>query len=437
MAREIGTLSILFTDIEGSTHLLQHLGDSEYANVLTDHRRLLRAAFTARGGHELETQGDGFLFTFPRAKEALLAAVDAQRAMLGHQWPGGVSLRVRMGLHTGEPVAGPDGYVGVDLHRAARICSAGHGGQILISEATRLLVEDGLPEGETLRDLGEHRLKDLARPHRLFQIVTHDLPADFPPLKSLNALPNNLPLQLSSFIGREREIAEIKRLLSTTRLLTLTGPGGAGKTRLALQVAAEILEDFKDGVWLVELASLSDPALVPQTVASALRIREQPGRAILAALTDFLLPKQLLLVLDNSEHLIEACAQLANALLRACPSLRILATSRERLAVPGETIWQVPPLSLPDPQRLPPVERLLDYEAVRLFAERARSTLPTFTLADQNTRPVVRICTQLDGLPLAIELAAARVNALSVGQIAEHLGARFQLLTAGDRKSVV
>jgi predicted ATPase/class 3 adenylate cyclase len=430
-----GTVTFLFTDIEGSTNLLRQLGD-RYADALSDYRQLLRDAFRAWGGHEVDTQGDAFFVAFPRARDALAASIAAQRATGAHGWPLGAKLRVRMGLHTGEPLNAETGYVGMDVNRAARVCAAAHGGQILLSEATRILVEEDLPEGVSLRDLGEHRLKDLTRPQRLFDVIVADLSTDFPPVKSLNVLPNNLPTQLTSFVGRGREIEEIKALLSQARLLTLTGPGGAGKTRLALQVAADVLEGFKDGVWLVELAPLSNPDLVAQAIASAVNVREQPGRPILSTLTDDLQHKHLLVVLDNCEHVVATCARLANTLLRACPHLRILATSREALGIAGETSWRVPSLSLPDPERLPALESLSAYEAVRLFIDRAVAALPTFTITPENAPWIAEVCHRLDGIPLAVELAAVRVKSLSVQQIAARLDDRFRLLTGGSRAAL-
>ncbi len=429
-----GTVTFLFTDIEGSTRLLQALGE-RYRNVFETHRRLLRAAIEEVGGHEFETQGDGLFVAFPNARDALATAVGAQRALQAYPWPDGAAIRVRMGLHTGHPTITGSGYVGLDLHRTARICTAGHGGQVLLSSAARELVEDFPLPGISFRDLGEYRLKDLSRPQRLFQVVASDLPTDFPPLRSLDFLPNNLPIQLTSFIGREREKAEIRRLLSTTRLLTLTGSGGAGKTRLALQVAAEVMEEFKDGVWVAELASLSDPTLVPKAVASAMNVPEQPGRPLSETLVDSLRSRSLLLLLDNCEHLLPACAHLAEILLRACPTLRMLATSREALDIEGETTYRVPSLSLPDAPSLP-LERLNEFEAVRFFIDRATAALPSFMVTSQNAKAVTTICQRLDGIPLALELAAPRIKALSVEHIAERLHDRFRLLTSGRRTAL-
>ena len=428
----IGTVTFLFTDIDGSTRLLQQLGD-RYAEVLATHRWLLRTAILDAHGHEIGAEGDALSAAFPRARDALLAAVAAQRVVQTHPWPQGISPRVRMGLHTGEPLSGETGYVGMDVHKAARITAAGHGGQILISQTTRELVVDELPDGVGLRDLGEHRLKDLDKPHRLFQVIVADLLADFPPLRSLNIQPHNLPIQLTSFIGRTREIAEIKRLLGPARLVTLTGSGGAGKTRLALQVGAEVVDVYPDGVWLAELAPIADLVLVPKTVASALSVPEQPGCEMTETLVDALRPKALLLVLDNCEHLLMASADLAAALLRACPQVHILATSREELGVAGEAVWRVPSLSLPNLRRLPVTGDLVQYEAIRLFVERATLIQPGFAVTDSNAVAIAQVCTRLDGIPLAIELAAARVKVLPVEEIAKRLGDQFGLLTGGSR----
>ena len=429
-----GTVTFLFTDIEGSTSLLQRIGDRRYAEVLAEHQRLLRDAFAKGNGQEIDTQGDAFLVAFSRARDAVATAVAAQLTLMKHPWPDGASLRVRMGLHTGEPLSGGTGYVGIDVHRAARIAAAGHGGQILVSDVTHSLVARDLPEGVSLRDLGEHRFKDLIHTHHLFQVMATDLLADFPPIRSLDVLPNNLPRQLTSFIGREKEIAEVKRLFSTAYLVTLTGSGGAGKTRLALQVVADMVEGYPDGVWLAALAPIADPALVPKTVATAVGVPEQPGRDMTDTLLDALRPKALLLVLDNCEHLLAACRDLAAALLRTCPHLRILATSREGLGMPGETLWRVPSLSVPEDIRHPlPPEELVLYDAVRLFVDRAVAITPSFAVTYETAPAVARVCQRLDGIPLAIELAAARVKVLAVEQIAARLDDRFRLLTGGSQ----
>ncbi len=429
-----GTVSFLFTDIEGSTELLQRIGDRAYKDILEEHHRLMRGAFEPVGGHEVDTQGDAFFVAFPEASNAVAAAVDAQQAFASYRWPDGVLVRVRMGIHTGEPTLGPGGYVGIDVHRAARICSAGYGGQVLVSERTHAEAQNDLRDDVSLEDLGEHRLKDLARPEHIYQVVIPGLPADFPALKSLDIRITNLPsLELTSFIGREREQEEIKKLLATARLVTLMGPGGAGKTRLALQVAADLSEKFPKGVWLVELAPLSDPEIVVQTVAMVFGVREVPGRPLQDTLVDYLRTRELLLVLDNCEHLVQISAHLAAALLRGCPKLRILATSREALGTAGEVTYRVPSLTVPDPRRMVSVDQLTRFDATNLFLERAALSNPQFIVTDTTAPLVARICQRLDGIPLAIELAAARVKVLSVEQIAKRLDDRFRLLTGGTR----
>ncbi|HYM71096.1 MAG TPA: tetratricopeptide repeat protein [bacterium] len=431
-----GTTTVLFSDIEGSTDLIQRIGDVRYSEVLAEHRRVLRATFAEGGGTEIRTEGDAFFAAFRRAGDAVASAIAAQRALLAHPWAADVALRVRMGLHTGEPVSVASDYVGLDVHRVARICAAGHGGQILLSISTALLVEDKLPAGASLRDLGLHRLKDVREPERIFQVVHPGLPSEFPALRSLDTVAHNLPRQLNSFVGRARELAEVKRLLSTAALLTLTGSGGCGKTRLALQLARDVLEDHPHGVWLVELAALTDPELVPQTVARALGVREDSGRPLIDTLVDHLRTKRLLLILDNCEHLIAACAVVAEQLLRACRSLTILATSREPLRISGEIVWRVPSLSFPEHQPLPSSDTLTEYEAIRLFVERATAVHPAFALTPQNAAPVATICRRLDGIPLAIELAAARTQVLSVEQIDARLNDRFRLLGGASRTTL-
>ncbi len=430
-----GTVTFLFTDIEGSTALLQRLGD-EYATVLTDHHRLLRHAFGERGGVEVDAAGDGLYFAFPSARSALLAGIAAQQAVRAHEWTAGAAVTVRMGLHTGEALSGEGGYVGIDVHRAARICAAGHGGQLLISQTTHDLVADELPAGITLRDLGEHRLRDLAGRQRLYQAVVPDLPSAFPPLRTVDSRPNNLPRQLTTFVGRERQLSEAKRLLASSPLLTLTGPGGVGKTRIALQLADDLLGELNDGAWLVDLGVLTDPDFLAPAVAASLGLAEQPGRPLLATILDHLHGRELLLVLDNCEHVVAESAELADGLLRASPSLRIVATSREALGIAGEAVFPLPSLGLPDQDRSLPLDELSAFEAIRLFADRAAAVLPTFELTASNAPAVAQICRRLDGIPLALELAAARVRTLSVEQIAARLDDRFRLLAGGSRAAV-
>ena len=424
--------TVLFAGLEGAAHLSEHLA-ARYAEVLADYRRLLRVAVHGQDGQEIGPQDDGYAFVFCHAREGLSAAVAALRAAHRYPWPAGVRAPVRMGLHTVPPANGDAGVGSADVRRAADIGAVGHRGQILLSQTTRDLVADNLPKGISLRGLGRHRLRDLGEPQAIFQVVAAGLPAEFPPLISLDTFPNNLSRQVTSFIGREREMAEVKRLLSTTGLLTLMGAGGAGKTRLALQVAADVSALYPDGVWLVDLASLSDPALVPQTVASTLGIPERPSRPVGEVLVEYLRSKSLLIILDNCEHLLPACAQLANALMRSCSGLRILATSREPLRTAGEVAWRVPSLSVPDPGRSPAPEHLMGYEAVQLFVERARAAVPAFRVTAQNGQAISRTCLRLDGIPLAIELAAARVRVLSVDQIVARLDDCFRLLARGDR----
>jgi predicted ATPase/class 3 adenylate cyclase len=430
-----GTVTFLFTDVESSTRLLeQH--PSTYRAALRRHHDLLREAVEAHGGVVFETVGDAVYAAFAQAGEAVAAALAGQLALAAEPWPGGIAPRVRMGLHTGGVELQGTHYFGVPLYRCARLMGTAHGGQVVLSLATAELVRDGLPAGATLHDLGEQRLRDLQRPERVFQLTHADLPAEFPPLRSLDALPNNLPLQLTSFVGRERELAAVADLLARHRLVTLTGPGGSGKTRLALHVAADLLPGYPDGVWLAELAPLVAAEQVPQAVAQAVGVREEPGRPLPATLAEALRPKRLLLVLDNCEHLLDPCARLADALLRTCPHLTILATSREALGIAGETAWRVPSLVLPDAAHPPPVTALTQYEAVRLFVDRAVAAQPAFRVTDANAPAVAQVCARLDGIPLAIELAAARVRVLPVEQLLGRLEDRFRLLTGGSRTAL-
>jgi predicted ATPase/class 3 adenylate cyclase len=435
-----GTITFLFSDIEGSSKKWEQHPDAMRV-ALAMHDRMLRETFEARGGFVFKTVGDAFCVAFNTAQEALIAALESQRALHGTVWNGLDELKVRMALHTGAAEHRDGDYFGATLNRVARILSSAHGGQVLLSLPTQELVRDQLPAALQLRHLGEHRLRDLARPEQLFQMVTADLPSQFPALRSLESVPNNLPVQLTTFVGREREMAEVKRLLGSTRLLTLTGTGGTGKTRLSLQVAAEALESFQDGVWLVEFATIEDAALVVETVAASLDIRQEAGRPLNTTLGAFLRAKQLLLIFDNCEHVVAACARLAETLLRSCPHLRILASSREPLGIAGETAWPLPPLSLPDHWREivagpDAIERLSQYEAVRLFVDRATLARPAFQLTNENIPIVAQICWRLDGIALAIELAAARIRVLTLQQVIDRIDDRFHLLTTGSRTAV-
>jgi predicted ATPase/class 3 adenylate cyclase len=428
-----GTVTLLFTDIEGSTRLLQQVG-THYAALLQESRQLMRTAFERWHGQEVDTQGDAFFVVFARASDAACAAVDIQRALAVHPWPDGAAIRVRIGLHTGEPQRFAGGYVGLDVHHAARIMSAGHGGQILLSQATGALVEHNLPDGVQLQDLGEHRLKDLQRPTHLFQLAIAGLPNTFPPLRTLDSHPTNLPIEPTPFIGREREVATLLRLLARpeVRLLTLTGPGGVGKTRLALHVAAESSDEYPDGVFVVPLAPLTNPQQVIETIAQVLSIPDVGGLSLFSQVQQALKPKQLLLVLDNFEQ-VAAAAPLLAELLATCPSLKIIVTSRVALHVRAEQEFSVPPLSLPDLKHLPGLATLSQSEAVAFFIERARAVKHTFELTGSNAPAVAAICTRLDGLPLAIELAAARIKFFPPQLLLSRLEQGSALLAGGPR----
>jgi predicted ATPase/class 3 adenylate cyclase len=435
-----GTVTFLFTDVEGSSRLWERHPDAMRA-ALVEHDALIEFLAEQHGGVLVRPRGEGDsrFAVFARATDAVAAAAAIQQALHAEPWPVETPIRVRLALHTGEADLRDGDYYGAAVNRCARLRAIAHGGQVVLSMATEALVRDALPAGVIMRDLGEQRLRDLARPERVFQLTVPGVSADFPPLRSLDALPNNLPLQLTSFIGRERERGEVGRLLAATRLLTLTGPGGTGKTRLALQAAAEALDAYPDGVWLAELAALADPALVPPAVAQAVGVREEPGRPVSDALADALRSKHMLVVLDNCEHLLDACARLADALLHACPRVQVLATSREALGIAGETTWRVPSLALPslpalvDASHPAPVAVVSQFEAVRLFIDRAQVVQPGFHVTDQNAPSVAQLCARLDGIPLAIELAAARVRHLPVEQLLARLEDRFRLLTGGSR----
>ena len=426
------TLTFLFTDIEGSTAMLQRLGGS-YAGALADHHRIIRSCLAAHGGREIDTQGDAFFAVFRAPSACVAAAVDMQRALLGHPWPDGQAVRVRMGIHCGEAEQTAVGVVGIEVHRAARIAAVAHGGQIVVSDAAAVLVRDALPAGAALRDLGLHRLKDLTRPEQIFQLDADGLPGAFPPLASLDnpKLRNNLPAQVSSFIGRDGELAAVRRLIGTSRLVTLTGSGGAGKTRLGLQAAAGLLDGSGDGVWFVDLAPLHDADLVAATVASVLGIHPNPGQPLTGTLVEAVGQRSLLVLLDNCEHVVDACAKLADALLRSCPNLALLATSREPLGVDGERVHRVP--SMDTPAEGDGVDEIRSSEAVRLLTDRAEHHGVRLAWDRPTAEVAGRICRRLDGIPLAIELGAARLRVMSVAELDARLDQRFAILTGGSR----
>ena len=426
-----GTLTFLFTDVEGSTRLLEQLGE-QYREVQQRHDAVLRAAINEHDGRVVSTEGDSFFAVFSSASDAVLAAVEAQRELAAASWPSAPALRVRMGLHTGEGVLGGDNYLGLDVNRAARIAAAAHGEQVLLSDATQCLVERSLPAGTRVRGLGQHRFKNLTQPERLFQLIIEDLRQDFPPPRTLDARPNNLPGQLTRFIGRSGEIATVRELLGRNRLLTLTGTGGTGKTRLSLEVAADSLADFADGVFFVDLSAVEDGTLVPAAIAAVLGVREQDG-PLIDAVADHLRDKELLLVLDNFEQIVDAGPAVIEPLLRAAPKVKTLVASRIPLRLYGEQQFHVPPLALPDLLHLPDPEALAQTEAVALFAERAAAVRPGFRITSDNAAAVAEITARVDGLPLAIELVASRVKILPPERLLARLTERLPLLSTADR----
>lgn len=428
-----GTVTFLFTDVEGSTRLLERHPEA-YRSAITKHHTILRETVEQNHGSVFETVGDAVYAAFASPRDAVGAALRAQHDL--HKASGGEAgpLRVRMGLHTGEVERQGDHYFGAALYRCARLTDAAHGGQVLLSSATAELVREALPAAADLRDLGDHRLKDLQRPERVFQLVAPGLAVDFPALRTLESFPNNLPVQPTPLIGREREVITARSLLQhpETRLLTLTGPGGVGKTRLGLQLAADVHREFPNGTFFVDLAPVISADLVIPSIAKTLSVQETTNRPILDSLKEYLRDRQLLLVLDNFEHVLASAAQVAD-LLSACPRLKALVTSREALHLRSEHQFPVPPLSLPNRSRGESVDQVTRYEAIRLFIERAQAAKPEFAISDRNAYAIVEVCHRLDGLPLAIELAAARVNVFSPQALLARLEHRLATLTSGPR----
>jgi len=421
MDRPAGTVTFLFSDIEGSTQRWER-DTQAMSTALARHDALMREAIEAHGGYVFKALGDAFLAAFPTAPDALAAAVRAQRAIAAEDFSTVDGLRVRMALHTGHAENRGGDYFGPNVNRVARLLAIGHGGQVLVSGAAADQLHDALPPEHELRDLGLHGLKDLSRAEHVYQVAAPQLEHTFPALRSLDQLPNNLPAQLTSFVGREDEVAEIAALLRRGPLVTLAGPGGVGKTRCALQAAAERLDEFSDGVWMIDLAPLADASLVTGTIAATLRVREAPNRPLLETLTEHLAHRQLLLILDNCEHVIDEARGVAVEILRRAPRVRIVATSREPFNVGGEQVLRLPSLRAND--------------SATLFADRARAADPRFALTTENAEAVAAIASRLDGIPLAIELAAARVRVLSPAQIAQRLDERFRMLTGGDRSAL-
>ena len=423
----VGTVTFLFTDVEGSTRLLEQLGDGYHA-VQDRHTAILREAISSGGGSVVNTEGDSFFGVFPDAGAAVAAAVQAQRQLASEPWPRGIGLRVRMGLHTGAGVLGGDDYLGLDVNRAARIAAAAHGGQVLVSDTTQTLVERCLPGDTRLRKLGLHRFKNLTEPEHVYQIVIDGLEQDFLPPRTLDARPNNLPIQLTEFIGRTTEITRVRELLVANRLLTLTGTGGTGKTRLALQVASAALDDFADGVFFVDLSAIEDDSLVSSAIAKAIGVRADTGQ-VQDVVVDSLAEKNLLLVMDNFEQVLGGAALALDPLLRRTAGVSVLVTSRVPLGLYGEQQFHVPPLALPDLHHLPDVAAFAQLESVALFVERALAVKPDFSLTIDNARAVAEIISRVDGLPLAIELAASRVKLLPPERLLARLQERLPLLT--------
>ena len=432
MTLPTGTVTFLFTDIEGSTRLMQELGE-RYVEAQVAHHAILREAFRSGDGRELRTEGDSFFCVFESAIDGCRAAAQAQREFSRHDWPEGKPIRVRIGMHTGEaPLVGEE-YIGLDVHHAARVMASAHGGQVVISDATNALVGESLPAGLSVRDLGMHRLKDLSKPERLFQLVIEGAPNEFPPLRTLESTPNNLPTQLTSFVGREKDVEEAVSALRRTRVLTLTGPGGIGKTRLSLQVAADVVGSFEGGVYFVPLSAIRDPGLIATAIAQSIGIAVTANRSPAEAVDEYLRNRKVLLVLDNFEQLLPDGAPAVSRLLQAGPEVKAIVSSRAALRIYGEQEFAVEPLRTPSVQALPSLAALSQYEAVRLFIERAVAARHDFQVTNENAAAVAGICERVDGLPLAIELAAARVKLFSPQALLSRLESSASVLGIGSR----
>ncbi|HEV2037257.1 MAG TPA: adenylate/guanylate cyclase domain-containing protein [Candidatus Eremiobacteraceae bacterium] len=430
-----GTLTFLFSDIEGSTRRWE-LHRENMKAAIARHEELMQSAIAQQHGYVFKMVGDEFCCAFSTAHEALRAALDAQRALADEDFSAVDGLRVRMGVHTGNAQERDGDYFGPAVNRVARLMSVGHGGQVLLSGGTYELVRNDAPPDTAFTDLGLHRFKDLAQPEHVWQAAAGGIHVEFPPLRSLDTLPNNLPMQVTSFHGRENDVAVLKEELTAHRLITLLGPGGVGKTRLAVQVGADLLDRFPDGVWICDLAPIRDPQSVSSVVAKSLGISQLQGPLSDDAIAQWLRHKQLLLILDDCEHVLDTIAALADAIHRGCPDIRLLATSRQALGVGGEKVVPLASLAVPEQQSDLAPAQAIQFGAVALFVDRALLVDQSFRLDDRNAAMVAEICRRLDGIPLAIELAAARVKVMSIATLAQRLDERFKLLTAGSRTAL-